>query len=55
MLMKRDGTEATDRPFVHTGDRSGCITIGGQERCDKAVEGLQGEVKDLAQKVQIVA
>ena len=33
----------------------GALQIGGQERCEKAVEGLQGEVRGLAQKVQIVA
>ena len=33
----------------------GALQLGGQERCEKAVEGLQGEVRGLAQKVQIVA
>ena len=33
----------------------GALQLGGHERCEKAVEGLQGEVRGLAQKVQIVA
>ena len=33
----------------------GALQLGGQERCEKAVEGLQGELGGLARKVQIVA
>ena len=33
----------------------GALQLGAQERCKKAVEGLQGELRDLEQKMQIVA
>ena len=32
----------------------GALQLGGQERCERAVEGLQGEVRGLTQRVQIL-
>ena len=42
--------------FLHTQVTGlGALQLGGQERSEKAVEGLPDEVRGLAQKVQIVA
>ena len=42
--------------FLYTQVRGlGALQLVEQERCEKAVDMLQGEVRGLAQKVQIVA